>query len=329
VANGNGTMRAAVQEAYGPPEVLRLRDVPRPVPAGKDVLVKVHAASANALDAHLLHSVLVLRLFFGLRRPKRPIRGVDLAGVVAAVGPEVTRFKPGDRVFGSAHGSFAEYTVAPEDRLVTLRPELSFAQAAAIPVAGLTALQGLRKAGVKPGQRVLIHGAGGGVGTFAVQVAKLLGAQVTAVTGPRNLELVGSLGPDELMDYSKEDFARGGARYDVLYDVAMTRSLGDCLRVLKPGGVLMRIGAPKHGGFLRILTTLLGGLLRRPFTSRRIPMFIAKSNPADLAFLQDQVAEGKLTAAIDRHYPLAEIVEAMRYVGSGQARAKVIIDVGG
>ena len=329
MSNGNATMRAAVQEGYGPPEVLHVRDVPRPVPSGKNVLVMVHAASLNALDAHILHFPFLIRLFFGLRRPKPKgaIRGADLAGVVAEVGPEVTRFRPGDRVFGSANGTCAEFALAPEDRLVAMRPELSFAQAAALPVAGLTALQGLRdKAGVRAGQRVLIHGAGGGVGTFAVQLARLLGAHVTAVTGPRNLELVRSLGPDELLDYSREDFTHGGSQYDVLFDVAMTRSLGDCLRVLKPRGVLMRIGAPKEGGFRRVLTSMLGSLVRRPFTRRRIPMFIAKPIPADLAFLQQLVAEGKLTPVIERHYSLAEVVEAMRYVAAGQARGKLIIE---
>jgi NADPH:quinone reductase-like Zn-dependent oxidoreductase len=320
-------MRAAVQEAYGPPEVLRLRDVPRPNPTGKDVLVKIQAASVNAMDAHFLHFPLLARVFFGLRKPKRPIRGVDLAGVVAAVGPDVQGFQPGDPVFGTGSGSFAEYAITAQDRLVSMRTELSFAQAATLPVAGLTALQGLRdKAGLRPGHRVLIHGAGGGVGTFAVQIAKALGGHVTAVTGRRNLDLVRSLGPDEVIDYSRDDFARRDARYDILFDVAATRPLGDCLRVLTPRGTLMRIGAPKNG-WPSILTGLLATLLRRPFTSRRMPLFIAKSSPTDLAFLQDLVAEGKITPAIDRHYPLDEIVEALRYVHSGQARAKVIIDL--
>ena len=328
---GDGTgvlMLAAVQEGYGPPEVVKLREVSRPAPGSRDVLVKVHAAALNALDSHVLHFSPLFRLFFGWKRPKRPIRGVDVAGIVEAIGPEVTRFRPGDPVFGGAPGAFAEYAVTPERALVAKRPELSFAQAAALPVAGLTALQGLRDiARVQPGQRVLIHGAGGGVGTFAVQIARALGAHVTAVTGPRNLELVGSLGPDELIDYSQEDFSKRGERWDVVYDVAATRSIGDCLRVLTPRGVLLKVGAPKDGRLLSVLAGMLGMLIRRPFTRRRVPFFMAKSNPTDLGFLQDLVVQGKLRPAIERHYPLSEVVAALRYVGSGQARAKLIIDV--
>src|SRR5438034_10202184 len=232
------TMKAIVQDRSGSEQVLRLRDVDTPIPADDRVLLRVRAASVNALDWHQVHGGRLVRaIAFLLRQPTIPVRGVDVAGQVEAVGKDVTRLRPGDLVFGTARGSFAEYASAREDRLVPMPRELTFAQTAAIGVAGVTALQGLRDRGqVRPGQRVVIYGAGGGVGTFAVQIARALGAHVTAVTSTRNLDLVRSIGPDEVIDYTQEDFTRRGQRYDVVFDVAANRSFADLRRVLTPNG---------------------------------------------------------------------------------------------
>lgn len=320
-------MKAIVQEGYGSVDVLKLREIPLPTVADDGVLVRVHAASVNALDAHLVHMPLVARVFFGLPGPKVAVRGVDIAGTVESVGRNVTRFKPGDAVFGVAPGAFAEYASAKESGLAAKSPRLTFQQAAALPVAGVTALQGLRdKAGVRAGQRVLVHGAGGGVGTFAVQIAKALGAHVTAVTGTRNLEVVRSLGPDRVIDYTREDFARQGELFDVFFDVAATRPLRDCLRVLVPNGVLVQAGAPK-GGLTQILGRLLASRAIVPFTSRRIPSFLARVRPDDLATLQQMIEAGTITAAIDCEYTLHEVPEAIRYVKAGLGRAKVVIAI--
>ena len=323
-----GPVRAIVQEGYGSADVLKLREIELPAVADDGVLVRVHAASVNALDAHIVYMPLPARVFFGLPSPRVAVRGVDVAGTVVSVGKTVTRFQPGDEVFGSAPGAFAEYASTRHDRLAAKSPRLTFQQAAALPVAGLTALQGLRdKAGVQPGQRVLVHGAGGGVGTFAVQVARALGAHVTAVTGPRNLEVVRSLGPDRIIDYSREDFAREKQPFDVFFDVAATRPLRDCLRVLVPRGTLVQAGAPK-GGLASVIGRLLASRATRPFTSRRIPSFMASIRHDDLAALQAMIEVGNVRAVIDREYALHEVPEAIRYVESGQARAKVVIDVG-
>jgi len=320
-------MRAIVQEGYGSVDVLKPREIELPAVADDGVLVRVHAASVNAMDAHHVHMSLAGRPFFGLRSPRAPVRGVDVAGTIVSVGKNVTRFKPGDEVFGVARGTFAEYASTREDRLAAKSSALTFQVAAALPVAGLTALQGLRdKARVQPGQRVLVHGAGGGVGTFAVQIAKVLGAEVTAVTGARNLEVVRSLGPDRIIDYTREDFARQAERFDVFFDVAATRSLRECLQVLVPKGTLVMAGAPK-GSRTSILTHLLAALAIAPFTSRRIALLMARIRTDDLVFLQELIEAGKITAAIDREYPLHEVPDAIQYVQSGQGRAKVVIDV--
>jgi NADPH:quinone reductase-like Zn-dependent oxidoreductase len=263
-------MKAIVQNGYGSADVLRLREIERPIVSDHDVLVRVRAASVNALDWHVTRGGPFLNMMaFLLRQPKIPVRGVDVAGHVEAVGKNVTRLKPGDEVFGSARGAFAEYVAAREDRFVPKPRRLTFEQAAAVGIAGVTALQGLRdKARLQPGQRVLIHGAGGGVGTFAVQIAKTLGAYVTAVTSTRNLDVVRSIGPDEVIDYTQEDFTRRGQRYDVLFDVAATRSLADLRGVLEPKGTLVLAGAAKSDGFAplaRILKALVMSL--EPATS--------------------------------------------------------------
>ena len=322
------TMRAIVQEGYGSADALKLRVIERPALAEGRVLVRVRAASVNALDWHSVHGGLMIRAVSTLMRQKdEPVRGVDVAGVVEAVGPNVTRFAPGDEVFGGAPAAFAEYALAREDRLALKPRSVSFEQAAAVGVAGRTALQGLRDhAQVKPGQRVLVNGAGGGVGTFAVQIAKALGARVTAVTGTRNLEVVRALGADEVVDYTKEDFARRGERYDAILDVAANRSLSDLRRALSPKGILVLVGADKRGG-TTIFTRIASAFVRARLLKQRIVFFVAKPNLEDLAVLKELMEAGKVCPTIDRTFPLSEGVEAVRYLGTGQARAKVVITI--
>jgi NADPH:quinone reductase-like Zn-dependent oxidoreductase len=319
-------MKALMQEGRGSADVLHLRDIPRPQLMEGRVLVRMRAASVNALDWHTTHGGLLLEIIAKvMRQQDQPVRGVDLAGTVEAVGPNVTRFNPGDEVFGSAPASFAEYVRAREDRLLLKPHDLPFEQAATLNVAGQTALQGLRDhAQIKPGQRVLIHGAGGGVGTFAVQIAKALGAHVTAVTGPRNVDVTWSLGADQVIDYSKEDFARRPERYDAVLDIAATRSLSKLRRVLTPNGVFVQVGAPK-GGWIGIFARIINVMVRARVLHQRVKFYVAQTNLDDLAYLKDLIESGKLRPVIDRTYPLSEAREALRYVGSGQARGKVVI----
>lgn len=321
------TMKAVVQEGYGSADVLHVRDIPRPELTEGRVLVRMRAASVNALDWHTTHGGLLLEIVAKLMRQQdEPVRGVDLAGTVEAVGPGVTRFKPGDEVFGGAPAAFAEYVRAREDRLLLKPRDLPFELAATVNVAGRTALQGLRDhAQVKPGQRVLIHGAGGGVGTFAVQIAKALGAHVTAVTGPRNVDITTALGADEVIDYSKEDFARRPQRYDAVLDISATRSLSDLRRVLVPNGIFVQIGAAKNGGWFGVFARIISLMVRSRVLRQRVKFYVAQTNPEDLVYLKDLIETGKLRPVIDRTYPLAEAREAVRYVGAGQARAKVVI----
>ncbi len=319
-------MKAVVQEGYGSADVLHLRDIPRPELMEGHVLVRMRAASVNALDWHSTHGGLLLEIIAKIMRQKdEPVRGVDLAGIVEAVGPNVTRFNPGDEVFGGAPASFAEYVRAREDRLLLKPRDLPFEQAATLGVAGRTALQGLRDhAQVKPGQRVLIHGAGGGVGTFAVQIAKALGAHVTAVTGPRNVDITKSLGADEVIDYTKEDFARRPERYDAVLDISATRSLSDLRRVLAPNGMLVQVGAAKSG-WIGVFGRIISVMVRARVLRQRVKFFVAQTNLDDLVYLKDLIESGKLRPVVDRTYPLSEAREAVRYVGTGQARAKVVI----
>lgn len=321
------TMKAVVQEGYGSADVLHVRDIPRPELLDGTVLVRMRATSVNALDWHTTHGGLLLEIVGKIMRTKdEPVRGVDVAGTVEAVGSNVTRFKPGDDVFGGAPGSFAEYVRAREDRLLLKPRDLSFEQAATLNVAARTALQGLRDhAQVKPGQRVLIHGAGGGVGTFAVQIAKTLGLHVTAVTGPRNVDVIKSLGADEVIDYTKEDFARRPERYDAVIDISATRSLSDLRGVLAPNGMFVQVGAPKRGGFIGIFARIISVMLRARVLRQRVKFYVAQTNLDDLVYLKELFEQGKLRPVIDRTYPLADAREAVRYVGTGQARAKVVI----
>ena len=308
------TMKALVQEGRGSADALHLRDVPIPELTEGRVLVRMRAASVNALDWHTTHGGLILEIAAKITRSKdEPVRGVDLAGTVVAVGPGVTRFVPGDEVFGGAIATFAEYVRAREDRLLPKPPELPFEQASTLNVAGHTALQALRDhANVQPGQRVLIYGAGGGVGTFAVQIAKALGARVTAVTGPRNVDVVRSLGADLVIDHTKERVSRRPERYDAVIDIAATRSLGELRRMLTPEGILIQVGAAKHGGWIGIFGRIIALLVRKRM-GQRIKFFVAKSGTSDLEFLLGLIAAGKLRPVIDRTYPLTE------------ARAKVVI----
>ena len=330
IASGStDTMIALVQEGGGSADALHLRRIERPVVADDRVLVKVRAASVNAADYHMVHGALIVGAIARLlRQPraKNPVRGVDVAGVVEAVGKDVTSLRPGDEVFGAGTRTWAEYATGTERSLVTKPARLSFVEAGATAVAAVTALQGLRDhAQVRPGQRVLIYGAGGGVGTFAVQIAKALGAYVTAVTGTRNMDLVRPLGADELVDYTKEDVAKRDARYDAILDVAATRPLRDLRRMLVPGGALVCAGAAKRGGWLGIVTRLAAMTFRSRVLGQRVVFFIASINRDDLEYLEELIDAGRVRPAIDRTFPFEDAREAVRYAMSGQGRAKVVI----
>jgi len=318
-------MKAIVQEGYGSADVFRLREIEMPPVADDGVLVKVSAASVNALDWHLRRRLphLVGML---LRSPRVRARGVDLAGRVEAVGRSVTRFRPGDEVFGAGRGSFAEYVTTSEERLAPKPRSLTFEQAAALPVAGLSALQGLRDgARLRPGQSVLVHGAGGGVGTFAVLIAKALGAHVTAVSRTENLDLLRSIGADDVIDYTKADFTRSGRSYDVVFDVGADRSFAECRRVLTADGTLVLAGASTETS--RVVARLLAAPLLSRLGRRRYAVLMARVTHADLVALKDLAEAGRLTPVIDRTYPLSRAADAVRYVGTRQARGKVVITV--
>ncbi|MGE5717787.1 MAG: NAD(P)-dependent alcohol dehydrogenase [Acidobacteriota bacterium] len=317
-------MKAVVQERYGSPDGLVLREIERPAVADDRVLVRIRAASVNASDWHLMRRFphLIGKL---LGMPSSRVRGTDLAGQVEAVGRNVTRLKPGDEVFGAGTGSFAEYATALEDRLAPKPRNLTFAQAAAIPGAGCTALQGLRDKGrVEPGQRVLIYGAGGGVGTFAVQIAKVLGANVTAVSSPGNVDLLRSIGADEVIDYTREDFTKRGERYDVLFDVGSDRSFAECRRALAPNGRCVLVGAP--AAVWKALWRLLEMQVMPGRDTGRIA-FMTRVTHDDLVVLKDLAEAGKIRPVIDREYPLSGTADAIRRVGTRQVRGKAVIVV--
>lgn len=326
-------MKAAVYHRYGAPEeVVGIEEVAAPVPGPGEMLVEIRAAAVNPMDSHYIGGrPAIARLAFGLTKPKRTRPGADFAGVVVGVGEGVTRFKPGDAVFGAARGAFAEMACAPE-RAVALKPDaLSFEQAAALPVAGLTALQALRDYGrLAAGQRVLITGAAGGIGSFAVQIAKAEGAEVTAMCSARGLDLVRTLGADRVIDREQEDFTRSGERWDVILDLVQDRSFGASRRVLTPDGVLVPAGmlaggAARGGWMLRWAGRLLIGLLQSRFGRQKLRMVMAKLNADDLATLAGLVAAGKVTPVIDRRYSLADTAAAIAYVKAGRAHGKVIV----
>jgi NADPH:quinone reductase-like Zn-dependent oxidoreductase len=324
------TMKAVVRDGYGSPDALELRDVDKPVVNDDEVLVRIHATSVNPVDWHSLTGTpYVMRVQDGLRRPKNDRLGVDFAGRVEAVGSAVERFRPGDEVFGARNGAFAEYVRVRERRSIVPKPaNLTFEQAAAVPVAAVTSLQWLRDTGrMQHRQRVLINGASGGVGTFAVQIAKALGAEVTGVCSTRNVEMVRSIGADHVIDYSREDFTRSGRRYDLMLDIAGNRSWSECKRILEPTGVCVVVGGPKTHRLLGPLTHLVTMRVASVVGSRKAVPFIAKLNKEDLVVLQDLLAAGKVTPVIDRTYPLSEIRDSIRYLGAGHARGKVAITV--
>ena len=322
------TMRAVVQDRYGSSEVLRLARVARPVLGDDQVLLHVNAAGLDRGTEHLMTGKpYVARLFVGLRKPKNPIPGRDAAGTVAAVGSSVSRFAIGDEVYGVAPGSFAEYAVAPEDKLARKPENLSFAQAAAIPVSAGTALQALVDAGrVQAGQSVLVVGASGGVGTYAVQLAKAFGAEVTGVSSTAKVDLVKSLGADHVIDYTREDFADGTRRYDLVLDIGGSTPVRRLRRALRPRGTLVFVGG-ENSGNLTGLGRQLRGALVSPFLRQRLVLLMAKERAADLERLSGLIEDGKLVPSVDRSYPLEQAPDAMRLLEEGRVRGKVVITV--
>jgi NADPH:quinone reductase-like Zn-dependent oxidoreductase len=321
-------MKAIVYAEYGSPDVLYLKDVEKPTPQDNEVLIKVHAAAANPLDWHLMRGApFVARLENGLRKPKNTTLGADIAGVVEAVGKNVTQFQPGDPVFGEVgFGGFAEYRCAREESVVRKPSNLSFESAAAVPVAAFTALQGLRDKGqIRAGQKVLINGASGGVGTFAVQIAKSFGTEVTGVCSTRNLELVRSIGADQVVDYTQEDFTKNGQQYDLILDAVGNRSVADYQRALRPHGICSIAGFTTMARLFEHI--LLGAWVSRRGNKQIGLMATAKANKQDLLFISDLLEAGKVVPVIDRTYPLHETAAAIRYLETGRARGKVVITV--
>lgn len=330
LASGTPTMKAVVYRCYGGPERVTLEDVAKPVPTDNGVLVKVRAAGVNPLDWHELRGLpYVMRLSAGVGAPKYIRLGTDFAGTVEAVGKNVTRFKPGDDVFGGAGGAFAEYVSLGESRALVLKPpNMTFEQAAAVPIAAVTALQALRdKGGLQPGQKVLVNGASGGVGTFAVQIAKAMGAEVTGVCSTRNVAMVQALGADHVIDYTKDNFTQGSQRYDVIVDTVGNHALADLRRVMPPRGRMVLVGGPSDGKWIGPLSGAIGVAAYSPFVSQDFTFFLAELTHKDLEVLRDLMQTGKLTTAIDRRYPLSETAAAIGYVEEGHTRGKVVIEV--
>ena len=326
-------MKAIVQRRYGSPDVLEFTDVDKPSPAAREVLVRIRAASVNARDWHVMRGdpyIARPSADLGWRRPNITIRGTDFAGTVEAVGPAVTRFQVGDEVYGEAPGAFAEYVAVPEEFVETKPANLSYEQAAAIPLAANTALIGLRDvAKLQPGQQLLINGASGGVGTFAVQIGKALGAEVTGVCSTGNVDLVRSLGADDVIDYRRTDFSRTGQQYDVVLDLVGNRSLTALRRALVRRGTLLLSGGGLFtgGSLFGPLGLMVRGKLSGPFVSQRVTLFNAVPSRGNLATLRDFAEAGKLTPVVDRTYPLAAAADAIRHIETGHARAKVVITV--
>ncbi len=323
-------MRAAVRDRYGSPVVVELREIDRPAAADDELLVRVRAASVNPADWYSVTGTpYVGRVQMGLRKPKSNRLGVDFAGQVEAVGKDVMQFRPGDEVFGGRNGAFAEYVCVREDRAVVLKPaKLTFEQAAAVPVAALTALQSLRDKGqLQPGDKVLINGASGGVGPFAVQIAKVLGAEVTGVCSTRNVDLVRSIGADHVIDYTREDFTRTDRRYDLMLDIAGSRSWSECRRILNRQATLVIVGAPKGNRLIGPLSHVVKVRLAGLRSSQKVVFFIAKFNKPDMAVLRELLEAGKVAPVIDRGYELSEIADALRYMREGHAQGKIVIAV--
>jgi NADPH:quinone reductase-like Zn-dependent oxidoreductase len=322
-------MKAIVYTEYGSPDVLELKEVVKPTPTDNEVLIKVHAASLNAADLHYLRAdPFLIRPTSGLLKPKNTFLGADVAGRIEAVGRTVTQFKPGDEVFGdlseSGRGTFAEYVCASENALALKPANLSFEEAAAVPLAAVTALQGLRSKGqIQPGQKVLINGASGGVGMFAVQIAKALGAEVTAVCSTRHLDLVRSIGADHVIDYTKEDFTQNGHRYDLILAANGYHSISDYRRVLTPQGTYVTTG----GSMAQMSQAILQGRWISMTGSQKMSNMLARPNKQDLAFMKELLESGKVKPVIDRFYPLSQVADAIRYLEEGHAQGKVVITV--
>ena len=320
-------MKAIVVSRYGSPDVLELEDVEKPDVADDLALVRVRAASINPADWYGVAGPLIVRPSTGLLKPRTDRTGIDFAGTVEAVGKDVTHIRPGDEVFGARSGALAEY-VTVRDAVVPKPANISFEEAAAVPVAAITALQGLRdKGGLEAGQKVLINGASGGVGTFAVQIAKALGAEVTGVCSTRNVELVRSLGADHVIDYTREDFTRSGRRYDLLLDIAGSKSWSACRRVLTPEATLVIVGAQRRNRLFGPIGHIVRLRLASLRGSQRAVFFIAKTNRADMEFLRELLEAGKVKPVVDRRYELRETADAFRYLGEGHARGKVVVTV--
>lgn len=318
-------MKAIVHTQYGPPDVLQFTEVATPTPGDDEVLIRIYAASVNPLDRYVMRGAPLIRLIPGLRTPKHKVIGADIAGRVEAVGRHVKQFQPGDAVFGAKGvGGFAEYVCAIEDKLARKPANTSFEEAAAVPVAAITALQGLRDKGrIQPGHKVLVVGASGGVGTFAVQIAKSFGAEVTAVCSTRNVHIARSIGADHVIDYTQEDFTRSGQRYDLIMGANAHNSIFDYRRALARGGIYVVVG----GGLVQILQAMLLAPLLSMVSSKKTRFFIARMNQKDLIFLKDLLEAGKVVPIIDRRYPLSDTAEAVRYLEEGHAHGKIVITV--
>lgn len=330
VPTGSTSMKAIVHRCYGSPDVLVMENVAKPIPAHNEVLVKVRAASVNAVDwRNLRGEPYILRLRDGFGSPKDVRLGADFAGIVEAVGKDVTRFRPGDEVFGGQRGAFAEYVSVKADGALVLKPaNLTFEQASAAPLAAITALQALRDKGRlrAPGQKVLINGASGGVGTFAVQIAKALGAEVTGVCSTRNVQTARSIGADHVVDYTREDFTRSNRHYDLIIDIAGSRSLREYRRVLKPEGSLVIVGTSSKDPWIGPFMGVIEAMALSPFMSQEAGLMMARLTQQDLGILADLLKSGKVTPVIDRRYSSHEIPQAIRYVGEGHARGKVVVN---
>ncbi len=321
------TMKAIVQHKYGSPDVLELREVDKPVVGDDDVLVRVHAASVNPFDWHMMRGRPYLaRTQGGLLKPKQEILGADIAGQVEAVGSNVSRFQPGDEVFGENRRTYAEYVCVPEEGIALKPANLTFEQAAAVPLAGITALQGLRDKGqIQPGHKVLINGASGGVGTFAVQIAKSFGAEVTGVCSSRNVDMVRSIGADHVIDYTMENFTRNEERYDLVFDLVNSHSLSDYRRVMSRKGVYVLVGSAQMGDWIGPLTEVTKVLVASLVGSQKMVPLLAKMRKEDMVVLKELVEAGKVTPVIDRRYMLSEVPEALWYQGEGHTQGKTVI----
>src|SRR5437870_10661276 len=324
-------MKAIVYRNYGSPDVLRLEEIEKPTAGDDEILIKVRAAAVNPLDLLFRGTSYMVRIITGLRKPKDTRLGVDVAGQVEAVRRNVTQFKPGDAVFGTCKGAFAEYACAPESALVVRPDNVTFEQAASVPIAAITALQGLRLGGlgdkgqIQAKHKVLINGASGGVGTFAVQIAKSLGAEVTGVCSTRNVDMVRSIGADQVIDYTQEDFTKSGQRYDLIFDAVGNRSVSDYKRALTPNGICAVAGFTTLSHLFQVL--VLGSWVSRTGSKKIGQMETANPNKKDLLFIKELLEAGKVVPVIDRRYPLREVPEAIRYLEEGHAKGKVVITV--